>query len=403
MSALVHIGTRPETRSGAVPRHKWRALHPQAAQLYLENRCHLDCRHCYESPATHPPAHHLSLAEYDALFGELASLGVLFLTFTGGEIFLRKDLLDIVALARRHRFAVTLYTSGTLIDEAMADRLRALKVSEVHVSVYSHDAAVHDAFTQVPGSHTKSVDALRLLKERGITTVLKANILRCNVDALDELMALAASLGAEIQLDPTVRPRLDGDTSVLDQGVSPEELRRKVLVRPELAPAFRRHAAEELCSGERKLLDDDAVLCGAARDVVAIAADGSVLACAFFPTDAGRWQAGVPGRSLEDIWLQSDQLDAVRERRFATMHRCGRCELRPTCNPCMAFGLVEHGDLGACNSASRHGAAALRGLAELKAQANAKMTRGRALPIVGERDVVVAPPLQGRPLLQTEP
>lgn len=409
MSALVQIAPGRGSHSGSqasspgVPRDKWRALRPSAAQIYLENRCHLDCQHCYESPSTHPPEQHLSLEDYDALLGELAALGVLFLTFTGGEIFLRKDALDVIAMARRHRFAVTLYTSGTLLDEAKADRLRDLNVSEVHISVYSHDSALHDAFTRVPGSHAKSVAALRMLKERGVTTVLKANVLRFNIDALDELLTLADTLGAEVQLDPSVRPRLDGDRSVLELGVTPEELRRKVLVRPDLAPAFRRYRAEELCAGERKLLDDDSVLCGAARDVIAIGADGSVLACGYFPAAAGRWRRDAAGARLEDIWLQSAQLDEVREQTIAAMSGCGRCELRPMCNPCMAFGLVEHGGIGACNSSSRHGASAFRGLAEAKVRANEKMARGRALPIVGERDVSVPAPRQGRPLFQTEP
>lgn len=405
-ASLVHIGARARAAASSatvVLRDKWQGLHPRSAQIYLENRCHLRCQHCYESQASHPHDQHLTLAEYDALFGELARLGVLLLTFTGGEIFLRKDALDVIALARRHRFAVTLLTSGTLIDDAKADRLKALLVSEVHVSVYSHDARLHDAFTGVPGSHARSIAALRRLKARGVTTVLKANILRFNIDALDDLVALAASLGADIQLDPSVRTRLDGDASVVQYGVTPDELRRKVLVRPELAPAFRRHRPEELCTGEAKVLPNDAVLCGAARDVVAIGADGSVLACAFFAAPAGRWQLGVPGCSLEDIWLHSAQLDAIREMTFARMSGCDACELRSTCQPCMAFGLVEHGDLGACNRASRHGASALRKLAEAKARANVKLSHGRALPIVGDDRAVLPAPLQERSPLRSEP
>lgn len=405
---LLQIGRRP-ANPHEVPREKWAQLRPRSVQVYLENRCHLRCQHCYESAESHP--HHprdaqLSVADYDALFGELAALGALFLTFTGGEIFLRKDALDIIALARRHRFAVTLYTSGTLIDEAIADRIRALKVSEVHVSVYSHDARIHDAFTGSPGSHARSLRALRLLRQPdGVRTVVKTNILRFNIDHLDDLIALATSLAADIQFDPSVRPRMDGDRAPLDLQVSPQEIMRKVLVRPDLARAFRTNTPEQLCSGERSLLDGDDVLCGAGRETISVGADGSLSACGYFSVPAGRWRRGET--SVSDVWFGSTQLDAVREMTFASMRACPSCDVKSTCNPCMAYGLVEHGDIGACNSASRHMATAGRALAELKARANRKMEAAprsrRALPIVGGAAFEVQAPRQARPLLATEP
>lgn len=399
---LVHIARRV----ASVPRDKWQGLRPTSVQVYLENRCHLRCLHCYESEHSHPPERGLTVEDYDALFGELAALGGLFVTFTGGEMFLRKDALDVVAVARKHRFAVTLYTSGTLIDAAKADRIRDLKVSEVHISLYSHDASLHDAFTRSPGSHARSLHALALLRERGVRTVLKASVLRINIDHLDELIALAASLGADIQLDPTVRARMDGDRAPIELGVSPQEIMRKILVRPDLSPAFRKHAAEEFCTGERSILDGDDVMCSAGRQTLSVGADGSLSACGYFPIPAGQWRSardGTEATSVADIWLGSPQLDAVREMTFGGMSDCPTCEVKSTCNPCMAYGLVEHGDIGACNSASRHGATAMRKLATLKARANQKMSHGPPLPIVGDTHLPVAIARQQRSLLHSEP
>lgn len=398
-ATLVQIGKASFSRD--VPRDRWAHLRPTSAQIYVENRCHLSCRHCYESELSHPThGGSLSLDDYRELFDELAQLGVLSLTFTGGEIFLRRDLLDIVEAARTRRFAVTLYTSGTLIDEAKADRIRALSVSDVHVSVYSHDPALHDQFTQVPGSHAKSVRALRMLAERGVRTVVKSNVMTFNVDAIDELMSLAGSLGADIQLDPTVRPRMDGDQSPLRFAVPPEVIHKKLLVRPEITPAFRKHRAEEYCSGERSVLDDNDVMCGAARTSLSIGADGSVAACGFFPVAGGQWGRG---ESLAEIWLGSSHFDDVRRATFGTQSHCPSCDLKSGCNPCMAYALVESGELRGCNSASRSGAHAFRLLAEGKARANRKMASGRSLPIVGDTTMQPATSAQRRSLLNTEP
>lgn len=378
-SGLVHIGRpRSEARAEEERRVRWAKLRPDAALVYVENRCHLSCEHCYESEQSHPPGLGLAVDDYARIFDELASLGVLRLTLTGGEIFLRKDLFDILALARKRRFFVILYTSGTLIDEKKADGLRDLKIGEVHVSVYSHDAAVHDAFTGVVGSHAKSVRALRLLKERGVRTVLKSNLTTFNVDALDELVQLAVDVGAEWQLDPTVRARMDGDPLPLKYALSPEQLRRKVFSRPDLAAHFRVRSAEQICRGERELMDESDAMCGAAQSTLAVGADGSVLACGFFPVAAGN----LKDRPLADIWFGSEQLDRVRRMRFDTMSACPTCDVKSTCTPCMAQSLVDNQDIGACNDTSRRLAEGMRELAHHKARANEKMSRGRALVVL---------------------
>lgn len=381
-ATLVRIG-RPKTEARAEEerRARWAGLHARSALVYVENRCHLKCEHCYESEESHPTHLKMSADDYERVFDELAGIGVLRLALTGGEIFLRKDILDIVAHAKQRRFFLTLYTSGTLIDEKKADRLAELKVNEVHISVYSHEPEVHDRFTGVQGSHAKSVRALQLLNERGITTVLKSNLTTFNVDSFDELTALATSLGAEWQLDPTVRARMDGDTLPLQYALSPEQLRRKVLSRPDLAAHFRQRSAEQVCEGMHPMTDDGNVMCAAAQSTLAVGADGSVLACGFFPVAAGNLKE----RSLADIWYGSEQLDQVRRKRFETMTACPTCDVKSTCSPCMAQSVVEHGDMGACNDTSRRLAEGLRDMAHHKARANEKMSKGRSLPLVETR------------------
>ena len=363
---------------------RWRGVRPGSAQIYVENRCNLKCSHCYESEESHPPERYqLSVEDYARIFDELAELGVLYLTFTGGEIFLRRDLLDIIELARKKRFAVTLFTSGTLLDDKKADRLAALKVKDVHVSVYSHDPAVHDGFTNIPGSHAKSVRALKLLHERGVQTVMKANLMTFNVEHIDELIALARSVGADYQFDPTVKPRMDGDRAPLEYAVPPERIRRLVLNRPDLYTAFQRFRPDDLCAGDKSLLDGDSVMCGAARGFISISADGGVYACGFFPTPGGHLKE----RSLKDIWFGSEQFARIRETTYDKMESCASCDVRSTCGPCMAYAEVEHGDHKKCATSSRQLAEAVRLLAERKVRTNEKLSRGRPLPLVGDLEV----------------
>jgi len=383
---------------------KWAHLRPSAAMLTVENKCHLRCDHCYESEDTHPTGlakegHALTLADYDRILDELAALGTLDLTITGGEIFLRRDLLDIVALARAKRFAVTLFTSGTLIDEDKADRIAALQVSCVEITVYSHDAAVHDRFTGIPRSHEKSLRALRLLRARGVKTLMKANLTTFNVDHIDDMIALARALDADFTFDPTVKPRMNGDRSPVEKyALSPDELRRKVFSRPDLYTAFQRFHPGELCTGEKALLGHDDVLCGAAQSNIAISADGGVYACNFFPEAGGHVNDG----SIADTWYGSAQFDRVRDTTIRTMSSCGSCDVQSTCSPCMAYSLVEHGDHTACSTPSRTLATAIHRLAEQKVAKNAQMERGKPLPLVGDTSAPRPPSKNGAAALSIE-
>ena len=357
------------------------------AHLYVENRCNLRCAHCYESEGTHPHQHTLSLADYEEIFEQLAELNVFVVTFSGGEPFLRRDFLDIVSLARTKRFAVRIYTSGTLLTPAKVERLKTLAVQEVHISIYSHRSELHDEFTGIPGSHAKSLAALRLLTQQGIRTLVKTNVMTFNIDELDQLIELAGSLGADYRIDPTVKPKMNGDRAPLHFAVSPDELRKKVLWRPELSGNLSMEEAEGICDGETPRSGQEGSLCAAGTRLITVNADGSISPCPLFPASGGNFRQ----QSIKSIWEDSPLFTRIRSQRFADMNECSSCEVRSSCNPCMAYGLVENGDIGSCNTSSRQYAEGKALLAGHMVKTSRKSKKGRALPIVGTLHLPMLP------------
>ena len=109
-------------------------------------------------------------------------------------------------------------------------------------------------------------------------------------------------------------------------------------------------------------------MCAAATQLIAINADGTVAPCAMFPRSAGRYTEG-----LTHLWRESALFNQVRGQRFDAMNACSSCEVQAGCDPCMAYGIVEHDDKAACNSASKLNASSLHQL---------KLRRARSLPIV---------------------
>lgn len=371
----------PATLSDVRAKASARAI-PFHAQLYIENKCNLKCQHCYESEDTHPTHTRMSLAEITDVLRDLAKLGCLQLTITGGEIFLRRDIFEILDVAKKLRFQITLFTSGYFIDEERADRLRDMNIGQVDISVYSDRAADHDAFTQIPGSWARSTRALSLLAERGVKATLKCVLTTFNVDRIDHIVTMAKDLGVDFQFDPNVRPRMNNDISTLRYTLSPKVLKEKVFSRRDLYPAFQSVSPERICRGGDFLAGEEA-MCSAGSGTMAIGASGDVYPCGFFSVAVGN----VKQTPLREIWERSALLNDIREMTYQKMSTCPSCSLKSACRPCMAYAQVENGDYRTCNSASKAGAEALMQLAESSARANEKAQRGKPLHLVGDTEL----------------
>src|SRR5438132_7199946 len=174
---------------------------PLSVHMDLTMRCNERCIHCYRVIERRPE---LTTEELKALIGDIARAGTLYLTFSGGEVFLRRDLFELIEHARRLHFDVRLKSNALLITPATAARLRALAVREVDISIYSADPTVHDWVTKVPGSLGRSLEGAALLRDAGVTVKLNCPLMKQNVGQYREIRALAERLGVLCGFDPMI-------------------------------------------------------------------------------------------------------------------------------------------------------------------------------------------------------
>ncbi len=175
----------------------------------LTHRCNERCRHCFlpvSGPHDRSAAHaELTTGAALALIDQVAALGALSITFSGGEPLLRPDFLTLAGHARRRRLGLRIYTNGTLLaDPAHAGwiaALAALHPLAVEISLYAATPAVHNAITGVTGSWAATVQALIGLHAAGVHTVCKMPLMRANAAELRAVRTLAGILGARFQPD----------------------------------------------------------------------------------------------------------------------------------------------------------------------------------------------------------
>ena len=253
---------------------------PLSVQLDLTYRCNERCVHCY---LDHDDHGEMTTAEIKGLLDQMADAGVFFLTISGGEIMMRKDFFEILEHAHARTFSIKLKTNGVLIRKKEAERIRALGVESVQISVYSHRAEVHDAITKMPGSFRQTIEAVRLLRTVGLHVTMANVLMVQNAQDYPGVRALANELGAQCTLDPTITPMMDGDRSILELNVDKAALRE----------VFRDGAlvgnVEEFCAPPQGVDEDalDMLPCSAGHTACYVSPYGDVYPCVQFPLPSG--------------------------------------------------------------------------------------------------------------------
>jgi AdoMet-dependent heme synthase len=312
---------------------------PLSVQLDLTYRCNEHCEHCY---LDHQDRGELKTQEVKRILQQLADAGVFFLTISGGEPFLRRDLFEILQHARYLHFNIKLKTNAVLIRQQDAQRLRELAVEQVQVSVYSTRAEIHDGVTKLPGSLPATIAGIRLLRRAGIKVSVANVLMSSNAQDSENVRKLSSELGAHYTLDPTITPMMDGDTSILKYRVSSEML-HDVFHNPHLVGN-----AKEFCAPPAPI--DDGVLegypCSAGHTACYISPYGEVFPCVQFPLSCGNLRE----TSFQKIWTHSPQLTQVRSIRAKDLSTCSSCSHLGSCTRCPGLAYME-GDMRGPSSA----------------------------------------------------
>ena len=301
-----------------------------SVHLDITYRCNERCVHCY---LDHDDHGEMTTAEITDVLDQLSDAGVFFLTLSGGEVLMRRDFFEIVEHARRLLFNVKVKTNGVMIREPEARRLRELGVEQVQISVYSHRPEVHDAITKLPGSLKRTIEALRFLKSQGLKVVIANVLMASNLFDNTGVMALAKELGVSYTLDPTITPKMDGDTSVLVLRIPGSEL-QQVFRSEELVGNVEEFCAPPPAPGEDIL---DGFPCSAGHTACYITPYGDVFPCVQFPLPSGNLRR----QKFIEIWQRSPQLEEVRSIRARDLPTCSTCAHVGTCTRCPGLAYME--------------------------------------------------------------
>ena len=176
-----------------------RAVAEYRAPLFLAwqltNRCSARCLACCEeSGPDRAWRDELESAEALDLARRIVDFGIPYVAFGGGEPLGVPHCWEVFDILAGGGVALKIETDGSHIDDAMADRLAALAVQCVQISVDGATAATHERVR--PGSSFEAATgAIRRLAARGLKPQLVFVPSRWNLQEISATYDLAVELG----------------------------------------------------------------------------------------------------------------------------------------------------------------------------------------------------------------
>jgi radical SAM protein with 4Fe4S-binding SPASM domain len=308
----------------------------------VTRRCPLECQHCYNNlPMGDQDARsrEMSTEEHFHMLDELVEMGCFWLLYTGGEIFARKDFLQIYTYAKQKGFLITLFTNGTLINEKIADYLVEWPPFAIEITLYGRTKETYEALTQIPGSYEKCLRGIRLLRERGLPLKLKTVATSINKHEISAMRQFAEEeLGVDFKFDAQINPRIDCSQSPLAVRLTPEEVVALDVHAPERAAEYRRLAERDLESPPNLAQSETMYVCGGGMNSFAVNAYGEIGICVISQQET----FSVREASVRQVWEES--LLRLRMRKRTRVTKCIECRIQSLCGMCPANGEMENGD-----------------------------------------------------------
>lgn len=297
--------------AGAISLWSFRNQIPLSGHFELTGRCNLRCLHCYCTFTEKRDA--LSTEQVFKIIDDLHDAGTLGLVLTGGEIFVRKDIEDILRYLQSRKFIIRINTNATLLKPSTVQLLAELtNIYRIHISLYGAEAAVHDAVTQVKGSFDKTQASILALKQAGQDVRINCSIMQTNANSYQDVQKkIGKPLDIPIRFDPFIFPKDDGSTDNLGE-----------LINGGMLAEFDRFNGRQEAALPKK-----PKLCKASFSFFSIDEYGDVYPCLKMKKYMAHPLGRVPQQRFSDIWQSSQQVLAIRASLEQKLRNCSVCDI----------------------------------------------------------------------------
>ena len=320
---------------------------PLSGTFELTPVCNMNCKMCYvrlsagQQQAIGPLA---DAAQWLALGRQAMEAGMLYLLLTGGEPFLHPQFREILEGLHRMGLFISINSNGTLIDADTVAWLKHCPPVRINISLYGASNDTYARLCGNPNGFTQVTQAVRLLKEAGITVKLNVSLTPHNAADLPAMAEFARENGLILQVATYMFPPVRRDSGAVGQNqrFSPEDAAYYMAMADYLTLGTERFLAQEAMPQPSDPEDScadvgDGIRCRAGKCSFWVTWQGRITPCGMFPVENS------PCVFTDDFTAAWEQV-----KEYAAGIRlpapCADCEAKDVCHACAAMVITESGN-----------------------------------------------------------
>lgn len=153
----------------------------------ITRSCNFKCKHCYSESVIETENNELTLEEIKAVIDQMKVLKVPVILLSGGEPMMHAHIFEIIEYIRASGIGVSLSTNGSLITREAAEKLKALGVNYVGISLDGIGER-NDMFRGVKGAFDAAVQGIRNCNAVGQKVGLRMTVYQDNVQDVPSIL-----------------------------------------------------------------------------------------------------------------------------------------------------------------------------------------------------------------------
>lgn len=299
---------------------------PINASIELTSHCNLRCELCYLDNFEQKG---LPFEDLKKLAYELKDNGVLFISFTGGEIFTRKDTLEIILFYYNLGFVIEIKSNALLLNKNLIQKLSEIYILDFQISIYEIDD-IDSSYTNSHYNFTKLKENLQYLINYNIPLTLSVLVGKHNINSLDFIHKSLTQLGINnIFYSPYITPNRKGINKEKEYRLSYMELEENFKPFVENIDGFSKVEKYRNCSSSN-------IICYAGRDQIAISANGDIYPC----LDLNLVLGSVKNEPINQILKK--RFSILEPYKMQNIEQCTMCDIKDYCDSCIGIAMMEN-------------------------------------------------------------
>ncbi|MCY0789500.1 radical SAM protein [Morganella morganii] len=299
------------------------------ASIELTQNCNFRCLHCY-CPSNKV---YMDFNDVIACINKLYNMGILYLTFTGGEAFLYKRFDEIYIYAKNKGFIISVMSNLSYITDMTKKLLIKYPPKVIMVTLYGTSTDEYTKFTINKAAFKRVINNLNFLHSNNINFMLKAILGKETIAAALEgkFDDIAKIYRKEIMYDAIIFPQKDLMKGKLSQRASVDDIINFDHNDRETIRFWRKSISN--------MTSQACIKCGGGINSLSIDAEGYASICSLYVEDKISF---LSNNEKDIIKYLKDSHNKMQS--YYINSKCSTCEKKSICRWCAAYANLEHGN-----------------------------------------------------------